>query len=265
MEFLMSNTKNRLSKVKNFAVYYGLNMLEQLSCFDLVIVEPSAYDQNLIESLKKNGTIVLAYLSVMEIHPDFPEFNLLNSNDFVSINGDFLINKPFGTYIININSGTWNRILMHKAGKFLIGNTFDGLFLDTLGDLEFDCYTDIVLNSLLAGAVNFLSILRSNYSNSIIVQNNGLDRLLPLSSDFIDGICWENPPVGMQKNKFIKPFIQRLQFIQKTKNIKVFITSEDNKDNTSACNINLIKKMSNDNEFLFYHAPHLYLNKVNVF
>jgi len=252
-------SKEKLFKIKSFCVYYGRGRSEELSQFDLVVVEPLGHDVEDIKQIQKSGTLVIAYLSVMEILSGSEQFKILVENDFLNINGKRIKNKEYGTFIIDIRSKSWNLILEHTINHFIYHIGYDGIFLDTIGDVEWSEIPNEYRDSVLLAAVNFVQRTRIQFPESIIIQNNGLVELCQLTSPYLDGLCWENPSSSSREDlKWSKIVAKKLKFLKKKEKLTIFLLIE----NTSQSRSGFVLKLARKNRFLTYLAPIQYTQNI---
>ena len=71
-----SDFKDSIDNISNYWIYYGSDCVDELSKYDLVIIEPYNYKKEDIQKLKSlNPNIkVIAYLSIGEVSNDRPYF-----------------------------------------------------------------------------------------------------------------------------------------------------------------------------------------------
>jgi endo-alpha-1,4-polygalactosaminidase (GH114 family) len=242
----------------SFMVYYGKDNVEELSKHDVAIVEPLGQSQENIEAIKEKGTLVIAYISVMEIQNCSEVFNLLKKEDFLIVKEEKLKNKDFDTYLIDLRSSRWRSILLHSIGNLIYNHNYDGIFLDTIGDLEFEIIPQELQNSLLSSAVSFIKDIRDTFEDIVIIQNNGLEKLCSLTGALVDGICWENPPVNNKASKlWVESVTNELRFLMKTTEVNILLLTD--KEDKTAVKEQSVKHLAEENGFLFYSAPKMYL------
>lgn len=247
-----------LEKANNFVLYYGHGRAEELSHYDIAIVEPAGQSTEDIKRMQDSNTMVLAYISVMEIAEHAADFKLLEEKDFLHTNNTILCNRLYGTYFIDLRSNRWQRILLQKINN-LFSAGYDGLFIDTIGDIEDPMILSTTKDELIMAAINFLRKIRDSYSDHILIQNNGLEKLCLYTASILDGICWENPPVDRKDNKnWVKEINNRLQELQKDLNIKVFILFEED----MRIDISKEEKQAKERGFLFYQAVKGYVKDI---
>lgn len=251
--------KDQLSMAKNYALYYGYGRIEELSLFDIAIVEPKGVTLTDIQKLKNNNTLVIAYLSFIEVHPYEPIFFDLEDEDFIFVNGKKLMNESFGTYIVNLKSKKWIQHLLKEIEYRFLTLGVDGIFLDTIGDIEMTLLPPSMKEKQLKRAVNFLYTIRLLYSKHLIIQNNGLEDVCLKTAPYIDGICWENPPLTLEGSRgWVKKIIERLNKLQSQHSIKIFLLLEETLEH-SRRGYKIAQKQAKANNYLLYNAPKQYV------
>lgn len=168
-----------LEGIENYAVYYGLGKAEELSQYDLAVVQPNTLSATELAQLKASGTRVAVYLSVGEVEP---------SRDWFSdgrVPEDWLLgsNEAWGSYYVDANQAGWRDLIVALAADYL-AQGFDGFFLDTVD-------TALIFPDTEAGMLTLIQGLRKTYPNAIIIQNRGLP-LAPRTARFIDAVMFEN-------------------------------------------------------------------------
>ncbi len=118
--------RERFRTASNFVLYYGYGKTKELSNFDIAIIEPTAHTKEEINKIKESNTLVIAYISIIEVIKDSPNYNLLNEEDFIHVNEKPLINERFNTYMVSLSSERWRNILHHNIGKFINIYGYDG-------------------------------------------------------------------------------------------------------------------------------------------
>jgi len=245
--------KETFLNAKNFSVYYGKDSLNELLRFDIAIIEPMAQNIATIRVLQEKGVLVFAYLSVVEVHPEHAEFNLYKDS-LLKVESDLVMNQEFHTYYADLRAEKWMRHLYRKADIYLTEYGCDGLFLDTIGNLEDARIPANTRYALIEAAVAFLEKIKKNFNRSLLIQNNGLGLLLHYTKDSIDGICWENPRFGHGiTGRINKVVTKKLQNLQTEKNMKILLLTEESEKRAK------IMRFASQNRFLYYNAPHDYI------
>ncbi|MCB2292361.1 endo alpha-1,4 polygalactosaminidase [Clostridium algoriphilum] len=249
----MISKRHDFKNIKNFSLFYGIGNSEELSKYDLTIVEPLGQNEISVKEMQAKGTLVIAYVSVVEIIEAFPHYKFLREEDFLKIDNNRVMNKEFNTYLINLKSERWISILMHHIGNLILNSNYDGIFLDTMGDVEFSVFNEQQQESLICGAVDFITKIREQYEDIIIIQNNGFNKLIESTFNFIDGVCWENPRLwDINNSDWIKYITGKLTNLSKEQ-MKVLLLYEENSFTSQEfAKINLAEKIAKINNFLIY-------------
>jgi hypothetical protein len=254
--------KTLFQKAKNFGLYYGTGKTEELSRFDIAIVEPLGQNASSIDELRSNKTLVFGYISIMEISAGSKEFFLLSDRDFLNINGQVIKNTDYSTFLLDLTCEKWKRLLIHNIGRLFVQSGYDGVFLDTIGNVESAAFPPAVAASQLSAAAGIVTEIRKNYPGHLIIQNNGLEKLCLLTSRLIDGICWENPPIGLPKSQsWMDAVGGRLNELKNASGLKTLVLIEEN--HASGLDNDKVLEFSKKNGYLTYFAPYRYISKVN--
>ena len=252
----MTNKRSDFRKIENFSLFYGIGNSKNLSKSDLTIVEPQGQNEITINEMHSTGTLVIAYVSVIEIFEAYPYYKLLKDEDFLKINNKRVRHLGFNTYLVNLKSKRWISILMQHIGNLILSKNYDGLFLDTIGDVEFSVFNEQMRDELICGAVELITKIRELYKDIIIIQNNGLNKLIDNTFKFIDGVCWENPRFWDNNNAdWFEYIISKLSTINKEENIVILLLYE--KKGFTAKDFNKIhyaEKVAKTKDFLIYLA-----------
>ncbi|HBN84437.1 MAG TPA: hypothetical protein DDZ89_11385 [Clostridiales bacterium] len=216
-------------KIQNIMVYYGSGYVEELKVFDAVIIEPKGHTQEEILALREAGVIVLAYFSIMELPAYHEDFESLQT-DFLWVNQQPIINKTFNTYYMNLNSPGWKAHLLNQADLLLQEQGYDGLFLDTVGDLENPLLEGRVKLEQIHAYIELLKMIRERNSRCLFVQNNGIEHVASYSRDYLDGVCWENPSFEKQHKAWSDMILNKLKTYQKKYYIRVLLLTDGSVD-----------------------------------
>lgn len=256
--------KDRLLLARNYSLYYGNRRIDELAKFDLVIVEPKGHSINDIKQLKEKNTLVITYLSLMEVHPTEPIFKNLTVEDFLHVEGKPYINESFGTYLVNLQSITWMNYLLKVVKHQLNELESDGIFLDTIGDIEMLSLPNPIKERQLKAAVNFLYVIKLLYPYHLIIQNNGLESVCLHTAPYIDGICWENPPVSLMESKpWVDLINQRLSILINQYDLKILLLLEETTEKKRNAYAHA-KKLAKERGYILYNAPNNYVEGVNM-
>lgn len=249
---------NKFKTCTDFIVYYGTGNEQILSNFQISIVEPKGQDEDSIERIKASGTLLIAYVSVMEIHSDSREFALLSDDDFLKLNGEKEMNKDYGTYLIDLESIRWQSMLIHHIGNLIYHQNYDGVFLDTIGDVEFGVIPQHKQNMLINASLRLIKEIKDIFEDIIVIQNNGLEKLCSITADVIDGICWENPPLLLEESRgWVDAVSRELFYLKENKRLQVMVLVEGQEDNEDY--LIAAEELCKEKGFLFYKATYRYI------
>lgn len=249
------NRKSKFLNSQSYTVYYGKDDINLLSQYDIAVVEPAALNDSQTQNIQNDGTIVIAYLSFLEIPCWSSLLNFLTDDDFIKIDETKLMNSEYNNYCANLSSAKWQRIILHKVSELLTLRPFDGLFLDTIGFLEYDRIPLEIRDMQIRSAQAILKIIRERFPEHIVIQNGGLSEVIYSTKSYIDGICWENPPLEKQE-QWIQKVTHYLTELQQCCGVKVFLLFE-NVDIDSFRYIRA-KEMQQKNKFLLFNAANSY-------
>lgn len=241
----------RMGEIKNFCLYYGYGKEQELANYDLAIVEPKGQTTDSLKYIQEKGTLVLAYCSALEITPTLEFMKFAAENDFLQEQGQRLLNTEYGTYLADLSSKKWVNYQLHQAGKLVINQGYDGLFLDTLGDLEWEILSPATRQKQVLAAVHFLAELRQRLPKAILIQNNGLEKLSLYTKLYLDGLCWENPSVTPASTNWNSNLATYLSQIQREQNVRILVLEEKQGIPTAQRQ----KAIASKQEFLYYAAP----------
>lgn len=252
------NRKQKLAAAQSYALYYGVGCAEDLAKFDVAIVEPAGQTTQSLKRMQESGTLVVAYLSIMEIADYAEEYRLLQRQDFLMKKNEIMKNEQYDTYIVDVRSPLWQEILVQKASG-LLQKGYDGLFLDTIGDVENLAIPSDTRDELIMSVLGILRNIKKASSGHVLIQNSGLERLCLYTASLLDGICWENPPITTRENEaWVKTMQQRLKQLQKEHGLKVLMLFEDD----MVIEVGEEKKKAEEQGFLFYQASKGYVTGV---
>lgn len=217
-----------LDHVENFAIYYGEPAepaLEQLKNKDLVIIEPLLFSIQQITSIRSAGTLTFGYLSVMES----PSWNqgrmssLIPSDYLLQANKDRIHFPEWDSYLMDLRQKHYRVLLLAEIQTSIQDKGLDGLFLDTVGDIDDYIYEPSVVIQMRQAYQELLQDIRRIFPNLLLIQNRGFDSL-DYSASFIHGLLWEDWRGEWRQDLWMKKRVERLQMEQK-RQLKVFSIS----------------------------------------
>ncbi|MDP2859830.1 MAG: hypothetical protein Q8P50_17910 [Bacillota bacterium] len=187
------SARQRFLDARNFVVFYGYGHAEEVQRFDIAILEPAAWDGDSVLRLKDAGLVVLAYLSLLEPQPGealdgFGPSDFLSERAAEACGHQQLIVDPGSPRCIErAQAKVTNAMRLH----------FDGLFIDTVSDVERPVLTRFdgsvaPADQLALAVVHAIASIRQAWPSAILCQNMGLETICRLSVGSVDGFCWEN-------------------------------------------------------------------------
>lgn len=211
----------RLNGINSFFVYYGEAGISKLKGFDLVIVEPKGQCKESIQALKEAGCKVLGYISVTEAALwQIEEYGLIE-DDFVKVEGKTAMNAEYGNVIVSLQAIRWREALDEDINYVMTQMGMDGLFFDTVSNLEREGLTPAQANGEMSALVHYMGLIRQRYPEALFVQNNGIVSVLPETAPFLDGLLLENSPIIICSDGYHCQLEKRLMGLSKVNGIQV--------------------------------------------
>lgn len=188
--------------VMNYTCYYGFGRIEDLSKFDMVIIEASNYSAEDIAAIKASGTIVLGYVSLGE---DTRPLQVEDgtgpiSSGFLTFNGYapyYLDDNPrdgypdrnsvWGGYYVHAGNALWQDYVINILMKDIIETKgCDGVFFDTV-DISGDSY----YNWTSPGMISIVAAARRAYPSEYLITNRGFFIFADIEG-YINGAMFES-------------------------------------------------------------------------
>jgi polysaccharide biosynthesis protein PelA len=131
---------------------------------------------------------------MMEIAAFDPLFTYLHDSDFLrNEQGIPVKNDSYDTFMLDLCSTRWHGLLHHRIGRLLTKGRYDGVFLDTIGNVEMLEIPEALRARQFQAAIQLVEEIREYHADCVLIQNNGLNALCLETARHLDGICWENP------------------------------------------------------------------------
>ncbi len=241
----------KMDEVSSFTVYYGSGRENELARYDLAVIEASGHEKTALERLRRSGTLLLSYLSFIEVSPESVVRSELSEKDFLDNGGQPLINAAYGNLLADFSSEKWQSLLMDRIMDLHLNLGFDGIFIDTLADIEYFSLPESKKDALLYSAADFLRRLRGHFPELILVQNNGTGFLYHYTACFLSGICVENPPALDVSD------VEKLRYLKEKFGMKIFMLTDGGYDPVGE---HKVKAAAQENGFLYYRAENGYLD-----
>lgn len=266
--------RRRLAQAACFALYYGFGEEEALGEFDLVILEPDAYSvansEGGIERIRRSGALVFGYLSVLEINDSF-EFCRLEPEDYLVIEGERKINPVYSNWIMDPRSKHWAEVVLEMANRRVLARGCDGIFLDTIGDVEDRTLPRSLAAQLVPAAALLTKRIRERFPHALLIQNSGIDTLHRFTAPYLDGICWENFPLEWPADYWSINKLNELEKISRKTGLRVLLLAQIKEPIPSGTSrekfFETLKELQSrmaQRGSLFYAAPENYTRGVNA-
>ncbi len=192
---------DRLAGVRSYALYYGGiddAALDALATYDLVVVHPGLFRMGAEKGLARlhaKGCRILGYLSCFEV-ADWAHYKGRVPEEWnVRVNGETW--RPWGgNRAASLAVPGFRDLLVELVRDDILAKGFDGVFMDTLADLDNPALPEAQRTAELAGLGTFLSALRAAAPGAILVANWTLQKTLPAVAPHVDAVCWENFAYG---------------------------------------------------------------------
>ncbi len=247
-----------LNHIKRFAVFYGRHGERCLDRYDLLILEPAGHTSEQIGIYKKAGKTVVAYQSVLETgrHQDcFERFD--PQTDYVMLDGKPIYNAEYDTVYLDVSKQKVIDMLYEQiSGHF--ENGYDGVFLDTLGNLDYLYLGDADSEKLRSGVSALLGRVKRSYPDKIIIQNNGFLRLIDNTCDSIDAICFENPPLGSVRSVLWTMRVLKKLHCLMTEDKLLVLVLQEKRPKAPLFEQLLLKLLLKKYRFLYSRSPRFY-------
>lgn len=224
-------------------------------------MEPEGQTESDLKLMREANTLVLAYVSIMELGDFHPLFSRLEPDDFLVVHGKNVYKEAYRTYVLNLTSKRWRGLLLHHIGRLLLKAGYDGIFMDTIGDVESPELPAVERDGQMQAAAELVKDIRRAFPEHVLVQNNGLEALCTLTAPYLDGLCWENPPFARKESMdWCHAVLERTLHLQTEFGLRVLLLHEENLLQTNPAAGVVAQTTANKHHFLYYRAPTQYLS-----
>lgn len=177
--------RNFLVNSTPFGVCYAKVTPQQVSGYEMVVIEPDFFSKPEMDALKATGTKIIAYTTLGEIDPNRWYFPMMEARGFIGIN------QNWGSSYVDLSDSVNRSIILDKVIPEIIVKGVDGIFLDTIDAVA--PYTE--RSNLEPYMVELIKEIRIRYPELIIIQNAGLF-LLDETNSFVDAVLVESIASG---------------------------------------------------------------------
>jgi polysaccharide biosynthesis protein PelA len=188
-----SHPEGRLA-TDRFFIYYGSGTSEarkRLLGEPLIILELRQWSPDDLRILREGGTKIYGYLPVME-SPSWNEDRIkrLENSDYFLIEGKPVQFEKWKSFLMDLRSPSYRRLLYDELDVMHQLWPFDGIFLDTIGDIE-EYVPNADKEQMSESYRTFLTMMASRYPQTKRIQNRGFSQLYACC-DLLDGFLWED-------------------------------------------------------------------------
>jgi hypothetical protein len=235
-------------------VYYGYGPLPEIASYDVAILEPAGWRREDVRALARQGVRCIAYLSVMEATRATLTSLGISDRQLLQVDGHPWRRDRFDTFVVDPRTRSWREHVLAEARR-LMAEGWDGVFLDSLGDVEDQLVQDRA-GWLLPAAADLVRSVRQVIGERLLVQNNGIFLLLPLVAQLIDGICWEGSfEPGETAGPWLRMVLEQISTVVRQEGITPLLLSEIGEDSQAAERLQFLHGMATRYGFLAYAAP----------
>ncbi|WP_421381629.1 endo alpha-1,4 polygalactosaminidase [Bacillus salacetis] len=255
--YLYSNQSTNPKEIADYKIYYGApspRIIKEMQSLDMVILEAHHYTASQIESIKSNGTLVLSYLNVLEIDNwNASVRDKIKDTDYFYRNGEKVYYPKWDSYLADITSPHYQSLLKEEMKTDIHIGSVDGVFLDTVGDIDNEHSTDpVILKEQQKGVTDLIMYIKETYPGLLVAQNWGFDTLKNYTAPYIDFIMWESFQSDMvASNQWASQQIKILQDLRKNYDFQVLTVSFKNKVQS--------ENLAAENGFIHLHTNKDYL------
>ena len=179
------STPSQPGAITHWAAYYDDALpAEAFEKLDLVVFDRTHYPA--FETLK-GETIVLAYISIGEVHGDTADQKLLEEQKLILEH-----NKTWNSYVVDVTAATWRQLVLGKVDD-AIAKGFDGVMLDTADSPLYYARTKAPerLNDVREALISLIKTMRAEHPTLKIMVNRGFV-ILPQLTEDIDYVLAES-------------------------------------------------------------------------
>ncbi|GEK34562.1 endo alpha-1,4 polygalactosaminidase [Kurthia sibirica] len=229
---------------------------KKMAALDIVIVEPIEMQKKYIRIAQKNNTQVFGYINSTEGDQwNQKLFQQFKKSDFYhDKNGKRLYFKQWDSYQMRMSSKHYRSLLMKEIEHLIVDRGLDGVFLDTVGNIE-DYLPKKEQKKELQALQSFIKDIKTKYPQLTIAQNWGFTALEKYTQSYIDYFLWEDfsyKTVG--NDAWAKNKMKLLNTLQRKNNLHVLTISFSDAAKSA--------KLAKENGFSnYYNKEGSYYNK----
>jgi hypothetical protein len=152
-------------------------------------------------------------------------------------------------------------LLQYQVGKLLLQEGYDGIFMDTIGNVECPDISSVERQIQSDWAAEITRSFRELFPEHVIVQNNGFENLCMKTAPYLDGICWENPLFSYKEShEWCESVLARLVSLKEKYGIRALFLHEENEIKRKPSAGITAQSIADKHEFLYYEAPNYFMS-----
>lgn len=220
-----------LSKMKNYKIFYdspNKNILREMKNYDVVIIEPVYYTRQQVRAIQRGGTKVYGYINALEADRwNEALYTQMEEKDFFHRRGSRVYYKQWDSYLMNMDEDHYRQVLLNEVTKQVHNKRCDGVFLDTVGNIDDEHENDPeILRTQRAAMAAFMQSIKDKHPKLSIIQNWGFDTLSAVTYPFVNGIMWEGFEYSaIAEDEWAQQKIAKLKKLRKKHKIQVLTVS----------------------------------------
>ncbi len=186
-----------VDNVCSWCLYYGdwaTNVVDRLSQYELVVLDPAALRgkaDEVIAELHERGCLVVGYLSCFEVAKWHRYLPRVKPEWRVKVDGKNWV--PWGANeAVSLAEPEWRALLVELMRTEIFDHGCDGVFMDTLADLDNPRLPEDERARQLDGLGKFAEAYDKAYRGKFFIANWTLQRTLPVLAPHVDAVCWED-------------------------------------------------------------------------
>jgi polysaccharide biosynthesis protein PelA len=222
-------------KIKSFQIYYDKidsQKRQQLLKSDAVIVEPTALSEKDMSTLKAEGIKIFGYVSLMQLENWNEGLKKhIAGSDYAIQEGQRIYINEYDTYVMDLRESHYRDALLWKIEKYVAGQQLDGIFFDTVDDLDYYFHEDKkTQGEMRQGYQQLLEKIKKTYPKLLIIQNRGFETYQSTSRSKIHGLLWEGfEAEDMQTSEWAKNWLDYFKKEQRFGKVRMLTVVTDQK------------------------------------
>ncbi len=210
----------RFAAARSWCLYYGPatpDSVDRLGKYEIVVIDPAALGataKETIAALHTRGCLVAGYLSMIEVASWHRYRDRIPREWYLIADGKPWVpwaGKDVG-WDANLSASLaepgWRKMLVDLVQSEVLDYGCDGVFMDTLEDLDFAGLPAEERPRQLDGLRQLLAALDERYPEAFFIANRTLQGTLPVAAQYVDAICWEDFSTKYFDDPEVRPWME---------------------------------------------------------